>query len=421
MQKLGFWFENHRIATVDLSSPELGNAGVGGTEYQFVLLAYLLLLMKPEDVEVTFFLEAKQSLPKGIKQVVVPDLNAAYKKSSAQSDDFLIFRPRRDITDEIIQISFNKTKLIPWLHITPKRNYLDWFVNNPVIHRVVFVGDDQRLRTIDHKVFANSSTIFNASCGIYKATGTRKNNSVVYLGALVPRKGFHILAKAWSDVRKEIPQAELFVVGSGALYDKNAQLGSLKLAESSYEDQFVNLLGGEDGIQRLGVHFLGNLGLEKKNIIDSATVGVVNPSGLTENCPMSVVEFYQSGVPVVSSVKYGMRDMIVSGETGVLCRSSSDLSAALIKFLNGSLDSERFGSKGIEFAKEKFSPELIVENWMQIFAGEFKATGKPKGYWVHRSLAIIKRLHLLPSNFPMVEDQKIYLARLRDKFLKIRR
>jgi hypothetical protein len=113
--------------------------------------------------------------------------------------------------------------------------------------------------------------------------------------------------------------------------------------------------------------------------------------------------------------------MIVSGETGVLCRSSSDLSAALIKFLNGSLDSERFGSKGIEFAKEKFSPELIVENWMQIFAGEFKATGKPKGYWVHRSLAIIKRLHLLPSNFPMVEDQKIYLARLRNKFLKIRR
>jgi glycosyltransferase involved in cell wall biosynthesis len=256
MQKLGFWFENHRIATVDLSSPELGNAGVGGTEYQFVLLAYLLLLMKPEEVEVTFFLEAKQSLPKGIKQVVVPDLNAAYKKSSAQSDDFLIFRPRRDITDEIIQISFNKTKLIPWLHITPKRNYLDWFVNNPVIHRVVFVGDDQRLRTIDHKVFTNSSTIYNSSWGIYEATGTRKNNSVVYLGALVPRKGFHILAKAWSDVRKEIPQAELFVVGSGALYDKNAQLGSLKLAESSYEDQFVNLLGGEDGIQRLGVHFL---------------------------------------------------------------------------------------------------------------------------------------------------------------------
>jgi glycosyltransferase involved in cell wall biosynthesis len=290
-----------------------------------------------------------------------------------------------------------------------------------VIHRVVFVGDDQRLRTIDHEVFTNSSTIYNSSWGNYEATGTRKNNSVVYVGALVPRKGFHILAKAWNDVRKECPQAELFVIGSGALYDKNAQLGSLKLAESSYEDQFVNLLGGEDGIQRLGVHFLGNLGIEKKRIIDSATVGVVNPSGLTENCPMSVVEFYQSGIPVVSSVKYGMRDMIVSGETGVLCKSSSDLSAALISFLNGSLDSERFGRNGIEFAKKKFSPDLIVENWMKIFAGELTATGKPKGYWVHRSHAIVKRLHLLPSDFPMVEDQKIYLSRLRDKVLNIRR
>lgn len=421
MWKLGFWFENQSIATVDLSSPELGNAGVGGTEYQFVLLAYLLLSIKPKDVEVTFFLEAKQSLPKGIKQVVVPSLYAAYEESSAQSDDFLIFRPRRDITDEIIQTSFKKTKLIPWLHITPKRNYLDWLANNPMIHRIVFVGDDQRMRTVDHKVFPKSSTIYNSSWGIYQATRARKNNSVVYLGALVPRKGFHILAKAWNDVRKEIPQAELFVIGSGALYDKNVQLGSLELAESFYEDRFVNLLGGEDGIQRLGVHFLGNLGTEKKRIIDSATVGVVNPSGLTENCPMSVVEFYQSGIPVVSSVKYGMRDMIVSGETGILCRSSSDLSTALIQFLNGSLDSQRLGRNGIEFAKKKFSPELIVENWMKLFAGDLRETVEIKGYWVHRLFAFIKRLHLLPSDFPMVEDQKIYLASLRSKLFEIRR
>ena len=421
MWKLGFWFENGGISTVDLSSPELGNAGVGGTEYQFALLAHLFLSMKPMEVEVTFFLEARQSLPRGIRQVVVPDLAAAYKESSTQGINFLIFRPRRELTDEIKEISFNKTKLIPWLHITPKRNYLDWLSNNPIIHRVVFVGDDQRIRTIDHKVFPNSSTIYNSSWGTFEATGTRNDNSVVYVGALVPRKGFHLLAKAWTDVHKEFPQAELFVIGSGALYDKKVKLGSLQLAESSYEQRFVNLLGGENGIKRLGVHFLGNLGIEKKRFIDSATVGVVNPSGLTENCPMSVVEFYQSGIPVVSSVKYGMRDMIISGKTGILCRSSSDLSAALIKFLNGSLDSETFGRDGIEFGKKKFSPDLIVENWMKIFVGEFKVSHRVRGYWVHRSLAMIKRFHLLPSDFPMVEDQKIYLANLRAKFLKSRR
>jgi glycosyltransferase involved in cell wall biosynthesis len=418
---LGFWFENGRISSVDLSSPELGNAGVGGTEYQFALLAHLFLTMKPIDLEVTFFLEAKQELPKGIKQVVVRDLPAAYAASSEQGIDFLIFRPRRDISDEIRNIAPKSTKLIPWLHITPKCEYLDWFANSPAIHRVIFVGDDQRMRTIDHKVYKKSSTVFNSSSGTYEILGTKYMKSVVYMGALVPRKGFHILAKAWVRVRQEVPDANLYVIGSGALYDKEVELGPRQLAEVSYEERFVKLLGGESGFGELGVHFLGNLGLEKRQVVDSAVVGVVNPSGLTENCPMSVVEFYQSGIPVVSSIKYGMRDMIVNGETGILCRSSADLSKAIIKFLDGTLDSEKFGRNGIEFAKKRFSPDVIVEAWIKVFAGEFTNTSCIKGYWVHKMFSLLKRFRLLPSSFTMVEDQKIHLASIRDKFLRILR
>lgn len=181
------------------------------------------------------------------------------------------------------------------------------------------------------------------------------------------------------------------------------------------------MLGGKSRFGDIGVYFLGNLGIEKRQIIESATVGVVNPSGLTENCPMSVVEFYQSGIPVVSSPKYGMRDMIIAGQTGILCRSSSQLSKSLIKFLNGSHNSETLGRNGMEFAKKRFTPEVIVEDWMKIFEGEFTSSVCREGYWAHKVFSFFKHYHLLPVSFPMVEDQKIYLARLRVKFSKFLR
>lgn len=414
MKRIGFWFENGRISTIDLSEPELGNSGVGGTEYQFVLLAYFL--QKFQNMEVTLFVEMAQPLPSGVKQIVVSGLLDAYKQCSLNDIDFLIFRPRRDITKEMEEIKTCQTKLIPWLHITPKREYLDWFANNPLIHRVIFVGDDQRMRSIDHEIYKNSSTIYNASSGLYQLTNTRRGNTVVYVGALVPRKGFHILAKAWRDVRRESPQAQLLVIGSGALYDTSTQLGPLKLAEATYEAKFTELLGGKDEFEKNGVRFLGNLGTEKKVFIDSAVVGVVNPSGLTENCPMSVVEFYQSGVPVVSSFKYGMRDMIVSGQTGILCRSEKEIGKSLVKFLNETLDSDQFGQNAIDFAKKKFAPDLIVEDWIKIFDGNFAATRQIKGYWIHKIFSALKSFSLLPSKFPIVEDQKIYLAGLRNRF-----
>jgi glycosyltransferase involved in cell wall biosynthesis len=418
---LGFWFENSGISSVDLSEPLHGNPGVGGTEYQFVLIANFFLAIKRVDVEITFFLEKHQDLPKDIKQIVVRDLPEAYEKSAEQGIDFLIFRPRRNISDEIRNLAPKKTMLIPWLHITPKREYLDWLAETSIIHRVIFVGDDQRMRTIDHRVYRRSSTIYNTSTGFFQFSTVRRSNLVVYVGALVPRKGFHILAKAWPKVREQIPNAELHVLGSGDLYDKETQLGPLQLAEAIYEEKFVGLLGGESGLEGLGVHFLGTLGKEKANVIESAAVGVVNPSGLTENCPMSVVEFYQSGIPVVSSNKYGMRDMIISGKTGILCRSYSQLGDVLIRFLEGSENSERLGSNGIEFAKVRFSPEKIVEDWMRVLLGDFIEVPCLKGYWLHKFFAKLKRIYLLPNGFAMVEDQKIYLARIREKFLRILR
>ena len=351
-----------------------------------------------------------------INQIVVEDISGAYAKSCGERIEYFVFRPRRDISTEIKELGNGFTKLLPWLHITPKREYLDWFSRSVSVERVIFVGDDQRMRTIDHEVYRKSTTIFNASNGNYNMTQTRRKNRVVYVGALVPRKGFHILASVWAKIRTEVPNAELLVIGSGALYDKSVQLGQLHLAEEEYENRFIRLLGGKDTLENNGVYFLGNLGIEKKGVIETATVGVVNPSGLTENCPMSVVEFYQSGIPVISSRKYGMRDMILSPRTGVLCKNRRQLSDSIIKFLKEEISAVDVGRNGLIFGKEKFAPEIIVEKWIQVFSGNFDTASRKKGYLIHKLFAVAKKLYLVPADFPMVEDQKIFLANLRIKF-----
>ncbi len=421
MTEVAFWFENGKIFETNLSSPNLGNSGVGGTEYQFVLLAHLLSTLRPSEINVTFFVEKIQLLPSQIKQIQVNSLAEAYEVALELKVDYLIFRPRRDLPGEIRRLEFSGTKLIPWLHITPKRAYLDWLGSTEIVHRVIFVGDDQRMRTIDHQVYKIASTIYNSSNGSYSMSKERKKDTVVFVGALVPRKGFHLLAQAWNDVRKAIPDAKLLVIGSGSLYDRSARLGPLNLAEESYEALIAKYLFSGADLEFNGVNFLGNLGPEKKHYIETATVGVVNPSGLTENCPMSVVEFYQSGIPVVSSVKYGIRDMVIHGETGLRCRGTKELSKALIQFLDGTIDSEEIGQNGMDFAKQKFSPHSIVNQWMRVFKSDIEPPLKMNGYWIHKIFARLKGLHLLPSKLAMVEDQKIFIANLRVSLTKTRK
>ena len=420
-QKIGFWFENQALGDIDLSNPAEGNSGVGGTEYQFVLLAQLLISLHPQHFDIYFFVEKDQELPSGINKVYASNLSEAYALCAEKEIQFLVFRPRRDITESIRNIKLASTKMIPWLHITPKRQYLDWFVKNNLIHRVIFVGDDQRMRTCDHLVYGVSNTIYNASRGNFQISKNRRKDTVVFLGALVPRKGFHILAKAWNEVHKRYPSAKLNVIGSGILYDKSSKLGPLGIADSEYELQISNLLGGPSGMKDKSVYFLGNLGKEKSSFIADAKVGVVNPSGITENCPMSVVEFYEHGIPVISSSKYGLRDMIIPRETGLLCRSSKQLSKAILAFLNEEIDSEELGRNGLSFAENKFSPQIIVNEWIEIFSGNFSESIHKKGYWVHKLFRILKSAKLLPEKFPMVEDQKIYLAKARNQFLAIRK
>ena len=62
---------------------------------------------------------------------------------------------------------------------------------------------------------------------------------VTYVGSLTKGKGFHVLAKEWKNILKAVPDAELYVLGSGKLYDNKAELGEYGLAEKTYENNLL--------------------------------------------------------------------------------------------------------------------------------------------------------------------------------------
>jgi hypothetical protein len=63
------------------------------------------------------------------------------------------------------------------------------------------------------------------------------------------------------------------------------------IAEASFEEIFMPDLLDENGSLLPSVNFHGISGAEKREILASAAVGVVNPSGQTETFCISGVEF----------------------------------------------------------------------------------------------------------------------------------
>lgn len=255
-------------------------------------------------------------------------------------------------------------KCAVWTHI-----YIDYitanFISNSKNIRVnIFVGKQQYDYFIDHPIINKSIVIYN---GVSINEKFRQHNdglSVTYLGALYYSKYFHVLAKIWKDVVKKLPNARLNVIGSGNIYDQNSKLGPLGVSSEEYEDLFLPFLKNKEGTLMESVSFLGRLGFEKNEVLINTSVGIVNPIGITECLPMSVLEFSSFGVPVVTKNAWGYPDVIVNNKTGILYRSEKMLAKNIVKLLKNHSKNNEMSINAREFTKDKFTIEDIVWKWI---------------------------------------------------------
>lgn len=362
--KIGIFLDNIGIEGVDLSRPDLGNPGVGGTEYCFSVLVYSLKKYCPE-IDVVFYCTKMAKLPMNINPLIVKDAIDATKKSLSDKCDFIIFRNQvsPDLYRDLEKIN---QKIIIWGHNFYLSKEAELISKNKRIVLNVFVGREQYDRYMDHDISLKSIYIYNMIPKVDPVLRLNDSETVVYLGSLVKAKGFHILARQWKKIIKKYPRAKLKVIGSGALYSRGEKLGKFGVSTSEYENKFIKYLTNKKGMLLDSVEFVGILGGNKGEIFSKASVGVVNPSGKTETFGLGVIEMNQYYLPVVTVKKFGLLDTVINKKNGLTFFRSKNIKKGILELLKDKQLNRELGSRGREWSGF-FDPEVLIRGWEKAF------------------------------------------------------
>ena len=368
--KIAIYINNANIADVDCSNLTDGNPGIGGTEYCILLLAQIYKQYYTSD-DVILIVSEESTLPAVDQIIVEKNLYNVPGIARRERADILlissIYNGQYLDSQFFKQVDEVRQKVITWGHNYCLSPYCDQLVACKYVKANVFVGRQQYDRYVDHAVIKKSTYIFN----MYPVSNEKKRDydfqpSVTYIGSLVPLKGFQVLAAEWKYILSQVPTAQLNVIGSGKLYNRNEKLGRFGIAEENFENEFMQGLIDEKGNILSSVHFYGVMGSEKKDVIRQTAVGVVNPSGKTETFGISALDFESCGVPVVTIGKGGFLDTVIDEKTGLLYQKTDDLADCVVSLLRDRDKNIRLGNEGIQLA-QSFAPDKIVTQWHDLF------------------------------------------------------
>ena len=179
--------------------------------------------------------------------------------------------------------------------------------------------------------------------GIEMAQG-RCGHAFVYVGRLAPEKGVATFIEAVA-----MAGAEAWIVGAGP---EEAALKALAIERKA----------------RIG--FIGHQDKAALFSIMRKARAVVLPSEWYENAPLSVMEAYALGVPVIGAAIGGIPELIAEGETGLLFESGNAIAlanaiATVEQMADG--DVREMGRRGNELMKERFTPQHYKERMFDLY------------------------------------------------------
>lgn len=368
MIRISFYLDNASLFETNWQNVMNGNPGVGGTEYEIVLLAYTLT--KKSQYDVTLFAHYVENFPSIIHVKKVNNIRDAINYAEQVNITYLIFKENpRWIKEHFLDGNIKTVKLIPWCHNYLQPKSLDFYAEMSNIASVICVGREQADLYRDHKLFNKIDYIYNGfpiKNISYRDSLPAKDrqNIVTYMGSITRSKGFHILAKAWPIILKSIKDAQLYVIGSGRVYDDNRLLGKYNIADEAYEKEFMKYLTDSNGNILPSVHFMGRMGTEKVEIIKKTKVGVTNPSGETETFGIGVIEFEIMGCEVVTRYCCGHLDTVYNHRNMYKSHKSKTLAKFICRALNNpSSDS----LKVYQYIQNHFSIEHTTTEWEKLF------------------------------------------------------
>jgi glycosyltransferase involved in cell wall biosynthesis len=170
---------------------------------------------------------------------------------------------------------------------------------------------------------------------------------LVNVGALVGHKGQKFLVDAMPAVRRQVPDAQLVILGEGELRPAlEKQIKDLKL------EKHVILAGFREDVLSL---------------MRSADLFVM--SSVTEGLGSAVLDAMALGVPVVGTRAGGIPEAVIDGETGLLVRPGDPaaLATAIVALLKDTPRRTSLAEAGCTRVAEHFGVDRLVEGTLAAY------------------------------------------------------
>ncbi|MEM2129211.1 MAG: glycosyltransferase family 4 protein [Candidatus Bathyarchaeia archaeon] len=161
--------------------------------------------------------------------------------------------------------------------------------------------------------------------------------TILYVGRLMKFKGVDLLIKAFRKIKKEMPEARLYIVGS-----KN------EIESINYWNEIQTLCKGYEK----SIFFLGNVCNEVLSVLYSVSDLFVCAS-LYEGFGMPFLEAESCGVPCVGFNTSAIPEVVFSGTTGILVEKGNveKLAEAIINLLRDFEARKAMSSRARKFAE----------------------------------------------------------------------
>jgi len=194
---------------------------------------------------------------------------------------------------------------------------------------------------------APAEKIVKASCGVdtlafpkLDISGSARN--FLSVGRFVEKKSPASIVKAFKLVNEKFPDAKLWMVGGGPLFEETRQL----IIELGLNESIV-LTGilKTDKVKEL---------MKKSRCFVQHSVTAVN--GDKEGTPVTILEAGSSGLAIVSTLHAGIKEAVVNGETGYLVNEYDveGMAAYMIKIAEDVALAIKLGEKEAAYIRENY-------------------------------------------------------------------
>lgn len=344
------------------------NPGVGGTQFCTIVLAAQLAHKYPDlDIVLVNYSEVNVAdRPANFGVTISPDLDEFLAKiRHLPKNHFIVLTASLLLRSKKFDVLRLANNIIGWFH--HPFQYSTELKQRPVSARV-HVGAYQ---------FYSNSFFYSSNWHIQNLFRVNTVDSypnfplstepirVIYLGALIKPKGFGLIAGHWLQLKALFPSIELHVIGSSETYGRLPEHKFIP-CDKSFANEILSLIP-EDDIHMGRVVFHGNLGAEKFEIMRSAHLAILNPSGATEAFPASPLECMACGLPVIASDDYGMSDSMRFFPE-LLLRSPAEIPARISFLLADRHQYEELSARSIAVARWFDSQtDIILSRWRRLF------------------------------------------------------